>query len=141
MKKKTTQTPQTGRKLEGQSCPPSPSREPAIRGGEVPLGQLLEGIAALPQLLVLAQEQQQQLESVLRELIELRSKVHNPDGWMDARGARAYLGGMSDCTFDKYHRLANPKIKGYKTDGKVLFHRDDLDLWVRLYHAKKSGEA
>lgn len=110
--------------------------EQMVRGGDVPLGQLLVGIAALPRLLKLAEEQTLQIECLLREVRELRSKVCDVDGWMDARGARAYLGNMAEGTFDKYYYKAYPRIKGYKLDGKLLFKRSELDLWVRLYETK-----
>ena len=102
----------------------------------MPLGQLLEGIAAMPQLLNLVEEQSLLIERMLREIGELRSKVGDDDGWLDAKGARAYLAHMSEGTFDKYYYKASPRIKGYKLDGKLLFKKSDLDLWVRLYETK-----
>ena len=134
MNKQTRQTPQNGRKPNGILN---------LQNGadEVPLGQLLAGIAALPQLLESARQQELLLERVLQELRALQSKVHSDDNWMDMTAARAYLGGMSESTFDKYLYNRSPKIKGYKTDGKLLFKREDLDLWLRLYEARSKGEA
>jgi hypothetical protein len=119
----------------------SPPRESMIRGGDVPVGRLLEGLAAFPTILKLLQDQQQQIAILVGEVRELRSKVTSPDGWVDAKGARAHLANMSKPTFDKYLRETSPKIKGYKTDGRLLFDKEELDRWVRLYDLKSRGEA
>jgi hypothetical protein len=82
---------------------------------------------------------------LLRELASLRqavAKLAPPDGWLDAKGAAAYL-CMSANTFDKhrYSEAPAPRIEGHRVGGKWLYHRDDLDTFVRLFDLRDRGLA
>lgn len=69
-----------------------------------------------------------------------QSTVVAGDGWLDAKAAAKYLGHSSG-SFDKYRYKTNPKLKGYRLDGKTLYKRSDLDSFVRLYELKSAGVA
>jgi hypothetical protein len=102
-------------------------------------GHWLKEVANFPEMLRL-------LEVQAREINALRGEIHclrhlsrtGHDGWLDARAAAGHMGISPGC-FDKYRYNTNPKIKGYKLDGKVLYKKSDLDNFVRLY-ATKSRE-
>ncbi len=59
-------------------------------------------------------------------------------GFLDSRRAAAYC-GISRGTFDKYRYSTEIKLKGYRLDKKVLYKREELDAFVRLYEIKSAG--
>jgi hypothetical protein len=64
--------------------------------------------------------------------------IGHSDGWLDAKSAARYL-EISENTFDKYRYKTNPRIKGFRLDGKILYKRSDLDAFVKLYELKSVG--
>lgn len=99
---------------------------------------MLEALSAAPMIVSMIEEQSRQL-AALRE--EVRRKSHSapePEGWIDAKAAAAYL-GLSATTFDKYRYQSRVKIKGYKVGGKLLYQRKDLDSFVRLYEINSAA--
>jgi len=99
---------------------------------------MLEGIAALPSLLAEVRDLQRQIASMAEELARRRDGSDNPDGWLGPREAAKYL-GISMGTFDKFRYEATPRLKGSALDGKTLFKKADLDVYVRLYSLKSAG--
>jgi hypothetical protein len=97
--------------------------------------QLLAGLASLPSIVRLLENQQEQIAALQRELRERDAarQASDADGWMDTKRARAYLSDMSAATFDKYRYQTKVKIKGSRLDGKTLYKKSDLDNFVRLY--------
>ena len=103
--------------------------------------QLLAGLASLPSIVRLLENQQEQIAALQRELRERDAarQASDADGWMDTKRARAYLSDMSAATFDKYRYQTKVKIKGSRLDGKTLYKKSDLDreiiflLWACLY--------
>lgn len=73
------------------------------------------------------------LESV-REGCE-RACSTEEQGFLDAKAAAAYC-GMSRGTFDKYRYNTEVRIRGYHLDGKVLYKREDLDSFIKLYEIR-----
>jgi hypothetical protein len=115
--------------------------EPAgLVGDPTGLGGLLNGIAALPQVLQLLEAQARDIKALRDEIRASRASRETKDGWMDAKGAAEYL-DMSPGTFDKYRYQTTPKIKGYKVGGKTLYKRADLDNFVMLFEVKSQGLA
>jgi len=104
------------------------------------IGDVLAGIAALPEVLRLAEAQSRTIEAMRKDIEALRSSAHGTavDGWLDAKGAAAYL-SMSAGTFDKYRYEGSPRIKGYRIGGKLLYKREDLDSFVKLWEMKSTG--
>lgn len=108
-----------------------------LAGGEF-LSSLLSGIAALPQILVKLINQEKEIQALHQAIEGLRkdvAKISAGDCWMDAKGAAKYM-GISDGTFEKYRYHTNPKVKGYKLDGKTLFKKSDIDSFIVLYEVK-----
>jgi Helix-turn-helix domain len=75
--------------------------------------------------------------SALRRLISSRGSPAAP-GYLDAKAAAEYC-GMSRGTFDKYRYRTAVKIRGFRLDGKVLYRRDDLDEFIRLYEIRSKN--
>ena len=94
------------------------------------LASLMQGNSAVAEIHKLRADLSRSF-AILRE--EVIANRQNEDRWLDAKGAREYLGGMSESTFDKYRYLARTKIKGYLVGGKTLFKKSDLDRFVVLY--------
>lgn len=112
---------------------------PSNRASETALSELLEGIAAIPTVLKLLKNQQQQIAAIQKEMSSRADGIKmDSDGWLDAKCAARYL-GISENTFDKYRYKTTPKIKGYPLDGKILYKKSDLDAFVRLYELKSTG--
>jgi hypothetical protein len=97
----------------------------------------LSRLSAMVPALFSAIERLEQKLSVERS----RTTEVSPDCWLDAEQARKYMGNLSKGTFDKYRYQTNPRLKGYKLDGKTLFKKSDLDNFIRLYELKSSGLA
>jgi hypothetical protein len=75
--------------------------------------------------------------SALRRLITTRGSAGAP-GYLDAKAAAEYC-GISRGTFDKYRYRTAVKIPGFRLDGKVLYRRDDLDEFIRLYEIRSKN--
>ncbi|MEI8234253.1 MAG: hypothetical protein WCH57_06165 [Verrucomicrobiota bacterium] len=74
-----------------------------------------------------------------KELVSILKDIEAAkDGWLDAKAAAQYMGGMCESTFDKYRYNTNPKLKGYSLGGKVYYKKGDIDLFIRLF-ALKAG--
>jgi hypothetical protein len=73
----------------------------------------------------------------LRELLATRSAAVE-SGYLDAKAAAAYC-GLSRGTFDKYRYQTRVKVHGFKLDGKVLYRREDLDEFIKLYEIRSKG--
>jgi hypothetical protein len=73
----------------------------------------------------------------LRELLATRSTAVE-SGYLDAKAAAAYC-GLSRGTFDKYRYQTRVKVHGFKLDGKVLYRREDLDEFIKLYEIRSKG--
>lgn len=73
------------------------------------------------------------LETV-REVCE-RACSTEERGFLDAKAAAAYC-GMSRGIFDKYRYNTEVRIRGYHLDGKVLYKREDLDSFIKLYEIR-----
>jgi len=82
------------------------------------------------------------MDSLMTENRQRAARVSEPskDGWLDSKNAAKYL-GISSGSFDKYRYGSAVKIKGYPLDGKILYKRDDLDNFVKLYAIKLQGLA
>jgi hypothetical protein len=85
-------------------------------------------------------EIQSKLDSIIGHMGNYSRKTDSDDGYLDAKAAAEYL-GISPNTFDKYRYSTKIKIKGYKLDGKTLYKKSDLDLFVMTYEAKSLGVA
>ena len=98
---------------------------------------MLGGIAALPQVLELVQALQREIAYLRAEARAACSGAgrENGDGWIDAKGAAGYM-GVCASTFDKYRYETTPRITGSAIDGKILYKKSDLDLFIRTYDAK-----
>ena len=60
----------------------------------------------------------------------LAAAAPRPDGWLDARGAAAYLG----ISRNALHRLSAERrlpCSQQRPGGRLYFRRDDLDRWRR----------
>jgi hypothetical protein len=75
--------------------------------------------------------------NALRRLITSRGSAAAP-GYLDAKAAAEYC-GLSRGTFDKYRYRTAVKIRGFRLDGKVLYRRDDLDEFIRLYEIRSKN--
>ena len=103
----------------------------------VGLGQLLSGLAELPQIVREMKSQAKELHDLRERIDELLNKAcgSSVDGWMDAKRVAAYL-GISMGTFDKFRYLTSPSLKGYKVGGKIYYQRIDLDNYFKLYEVR-----
>ena len=111
------------------------SQPAGLLGDPTGLGGLLNGIAALPQVLQLLEAQSRDVKALRDELKTSRNSSHETkDGWLDAKGAAKYL-DMCPNTFAKFH----DQIQSYKVGGKVLFKKRDLDNFVMLWEHKSCG--
>jgi hypothetical protein len=86
-----------------------------------------------------------QIAQIQRDLAEIKRLIQSrganlETGYLDAKAAAAYC-GMSRGTFDKYRYKSAIKIKGYPIDGKILYKREDLDGFIKLYDVKSRGLA
>jgi len=108
---------------------------------ELCLSEILQSIALLPQMLSALNDQQRQLARLKDQITaNIRGNSGDSDGWLDSKGAACYL-GISNATFDKYRYKTTPSIKGYPLDGKTLYKKSDLDLFIKLYALKSKGLA
>lgn len=86
--------------------------------------------------------QTEELKLITNEIVAALKPIlqgrNAEDGWMDATRAARYL-DLSPNTFDKYRYDEFYSIPGYRVGGKILYKREDLDLWVRLWEAKRAG--
>jgi hypothetical protein len=77
--------------------------------------------------------------SALRRLITSTSRGSAAaPGYLDAKAAAEYC-SISRGTFDKYRYRTAVKIRGFRLDGKVLYRRDDLDEFIRLYEIRSKN--
>lgn len=86
-----------------------------------------------------------QIAQIQKDLAQIKRLIQNrhpslETGYLDAKAAAAYC-GMSRGTFDKYRYKSAIKIKGYPIDGKILYKREDLDSFIKLYDLKSRGLA
>ena len=103
---------------------------------------MLKGLATLPEVLELVKDLQRQIACLTTEVRASRTgtTAWDGDGWLDAKSAARHM-GISAATFDKYRYQTTPKIKGFALDGKILYQKSDLDLFIRTYEAKSRGMA
>jgi hypothetical protein len=111
----------------------APSKEPSF-------DELLRCITLLPQLLDALRDQQRQIAGLKEQILQIKVGDSNSGGWVDAKGAAQYL-SISDSTFEKYRYKTTPSVKGYPLDGKVLYKKNELDTFVKLYAIKSNGLA
>jgi hypothetical protein len=98
--------------------------------------QILFGaLANVPALSEGLKRLQREISEMREEIRTMTARPEKADGWIDAREAAEYM-GLSAGSFDKYRYTANPKIKGYKLDGKTLYKRSDLDSFIKLYELR-----
>ena len=108
---------------------------------ELSLGQALQCIALLPKVLEALNQQARHLADLKAELAaNARKNNGHADGWLDAKEAARYM-GISATTFDKYRYKTTPTLKGYPLDGKILYKKSALDLFIQLYALKSQGLA
>lgn len=78
-------------------------------------------------------------ETLAPYLVDKLQPSGNADGWLDVRGAAAYL-GMSPA---QIHKLTSARVVPFSQDGpgcKCWFKRSDLDEW-RYSGGARSGRA
>ncbi len=85
----------------------------------------------------------EQIAAMRAELVEIKRFIEKnarvvEGGFLDSRNAASYC-GISRGTFDKYRYSTRVKLKGYRLDGKVLYKREDLDAFIKLYEVKTAG--
>jgi hypothetical protein len=108
---------------------------------EASFASVLRGIAALPEVLQLLEDQATEIRELKDEIHALKfARFQTDDGWLNTKEAAAYV-DMSPNTFEKYRSDRACPIKGYRVGGKMLFKRKDLDNFVRLWEAKSDGFA
>ena len=88
----------------------------------------------------------EQLEQLLNELADrIARRLHPPESagdpppapspWMNAKTAAAYL----DWPVQRLYKLtAQAQIPHYKQEGRLLFHRAELDAWLAEF--KQPGD-
>ena len=69
---------------------------------------------------------------------DLKKNLSDTDCWLDAKQAAQYC-AMSPGTFDKYRYETTPKLEGAKTDGKTLYKKSALDLFIMTYRERSQG--
>jgi hypothetical protein len=103
------------------------------------LEQLLAGVAHYPALL----ERLRSIDSQINLILNNQARTHAPadaskEGWLDAKTAAKYM-CISSCTFDKYRYRTEPRLKGFNLDGKTLYKKSDLDMFIMLYAAQSGA--
>jgi hypothetical protein len=68
----------------------------------------------------------------------LKKDFYDNDCWLDAKQAAQYC-SMSPGTFDKYRYETTPKLEGAKLDGKTLYKKSALDLFIMTYRERSLG--
>ena len=111
---------------------------PAETSAAPTLEQLLAGVANYPALLERLRSIEGQINQILNNQARAKPAEAIGDGWLDAKAAAKYM-CISPCTFDKYRYRTEPKLKGYNLDGKMLYKKADLDMFIMLYAAQSSG--
>ena len=103
---------------------------------------LLQAGAVVPALISQIEALNTKIDALRTEISErdARTSKTSGDGWLDSKNAAKYLGISSGC-FEKYRYSSAVKIKGFPLDGKVLFKREDLDNFDKLYAVKLHGLA
>jgi hypothetical protein len=69
---------------------------------------------------------------------DLKRNLSDTDCWLDAKQAAQYC-AMSPGTFDKYRYETTPKLEGSKIDGKTLYKKSALDLFIMTYRERSLG--
>lgn len=102
---------------------------------------VIRGIAALPEVLRLLEEQATEIRKLKSEIQALKlTRFQKDDGWLNTKEAAAHL-NVSRNTFEKYQSNKAYPLKGYRVGGKLLFKKEDLDNYVRLWEVKSAGLA
>ena len=113
-----------------------------INSNSEALAQVVSGLVAAQGIESLVRTMQAETR---REFATLRAQLErgnksDTDKWLDAKAAANYM-SVSRSSFDKYRYLTNPKLNGYRLDGKILYKKSDIDDFVRLYAVKLAGRA
>lgn len=121
--------------------PVSTASDRADSADAASFAEIMRGIAALPEVLRLLEEQTRETRALKVEIQALKQvRTQKDDGWLNTKEAANHV-DMSPNTFEKYRSDGVCPIKGYRVGGKMLFKRDDLDNFVRLWEAKSGGFA
>jgi hypothetical protein len=94
------------------------------------LEQLLAGVAHYPALL----ERLRSIDSQINLILNNQARTHAPadaskEGWLDAKTAAKYM----------YRYRTEPRLKGFNLDGKTLYKKSDLDMFIMLYAAQSGA--
>ena len=100
--------------------------------------QLLAGVAQYPALVERLRSMERQINLILNNQARTAPAEDTRGGWLDAKAGAKYM-CISPCTFDKYRYRTDPKLKGYNLDGKTLYKKSDLDMFIMLYAAQSGG--